>query len=76
MIAPEPTAEAPVDPHFEASTKVVVHEAMIEDVVPLRSAPVLETGSTSRGGLELLDDYLIDLAFVSLSMESWRRTEN
>jgi hypothetical protein len=25
----------------------------------------------SRGGLELLDDDLIDPAFVSLSMESW-----
>jgi hypothetical protein len=49
---------------------------MIEDDVPLPLAPMPETGSTSHGGLELLDDDLIDPAFVSLSMESWRRIEN
>jgi hypothetical protein len=31
--------------------------------------------AASRGGLELLDDELIDPVIVSLSMESWRRTE-
>jgi hypothetical protein len=75
-VAPEANAEERADPHPEASTQVVVREAMIEDVVPLRSAPMLETGSSSRGGLELLDNDLIDPAFVSLSMESWCRTEN
>jgi hypothetical protein len=35
-----------------------------------------ETGLSSCGGLELLDDDLIDPAFVSLSMESWHQTEN
>jgi hypothetical protein len=49
---------------------------MIEDVAPLRSAPMPETGLSSCGGLELLDDDLIDPAFVSLSMESWHQTEN
>jgi hypothetical protein len=56
----------------EASTQVVVREEMIEDVAPLRSAPMPETGSSSCGDLELLNDDLIDLAFISLSMESWR----
>jgi hypothetical protein len=56
----------------EASTQVVVREAMIEDVAPLRSALMPETGSSSCGDLELLNDDLIDLAFISLSMESWR----
>jgi hypothetical protein len=49
---------------------------MIEDVAPLRSVPMPETGSSSCGGLELLDDDLIDSAFVSLSMESCHRMEN
>jgi hypothetical protein len=66
----------PSEPHVEADTQVVVREAMIEDVAPLHSAPMLETGSSSRGGLKLLDDDLIDPAFVSLSLESWRRMEN
>jgi hypothetical protein len=34
------------------------------------------TGSSSRGGLELLDDDLIDPTFVSLSMEPWRQMNN
>lgn len=75
-IAPEPSAKARVDPHPEAGTKVVIREAMIEDVAPLRSAPMPETGSSSCGGLKLLDDDIIDPAFVSLSMELWRCTEN
>jgi hypothetical protein len=71
---PEASVETRVDPHPEASTQVIVREVMIEDV-PLRSAPMPEIGSSSRGGLEVLDDDLIDLAFVLLSMESWRRME-
>jgi hypothetical protein len=35
-IAPKPSAEARVDLQHEASNQVVVREAMIEDVVPLR----------------------------------------
>jgi hypothetical protein len=68
-IAPELSAEARVDPYPEASTEVVVREVMIEDATPLRSVPMLETGSSSCGGLELLDDDLIDPTFVSLIME-------
>jgi hypothetical protein len=75
-IAPESSADAQVDPHPEASTEVVIRVVIVEDAALLRLAPVLETGSLSRGGLKLLDDDLIDPAFVSMSMESWRRTEN
>jgi hypothetical protein len=74
--APELSAEAQVDPQPEAGTEVVIREAMIEDAAPLRSAPMPETGTSSRGGLKLLDDELIDPTFVSLSMESWHCTEN
>jgi hypothetical protein len=72
-VALEPSAEARVDPQLEASTQVIVREVMIEDAASLRLAPMPETGTTSRGGLELLDDDLIDPTFVSLSMESCAR---
>jgi hypothetical protein len=48
---------------------------MKEDAAPLRSALMLETGTSSRGSLEFLCDKLIDLAIVSLNMESWCRTK-
>jgi hypothetical protein len=76
IVAPEPSTKALVDPQPDVSTQVVVCEAIIEDAAPLRSAPMLETGTTSHRGLELLDGDLIDPAFVSLSTESWRRIEN
>jgi hypothetical protein len=76
LTAPELRVEAQVDPRPKAGTEAIVCEAMVEDVVPLRSAPMLETRTLSRGGIELLHDDLIDPAFVSLSMESWRCTEN
>jgi hypothetical protein len=75
-IASKPSVEERVDPHSEAGTEVVVREAMIKDVAPFHSTPMTEIGSSSRGGLELLDDDLIDPTFVALSMESWHRTEN
>jgi hypothetical protein len=75
-VAPEASMKARVDPLGEASTQVVIREVMIEVVALLCSAPMQETGSSSRGGFELLDGNLIDPAFVSLSMESWHRTEN
>jgi hypothetical protein len=75
-IAPEASVEKQVEPHPKVSTQVVICEATIEYAAPLRSAPMPKVGSSSRGGLELLDDDLIDPAFVSLSMESWHETEN
>jgi hypothetical protein len=57
------------------STDVVVREPEIEEVALIRSAPMLETTSTSRGGLELLDDDLVDTAFVARNMESMRHAE-
>jgi hypothetical protein len=48
---------------------------VVEEVAPLRSAPMPESGTSIRRGLELLADELIDPAVVSLNMESWCRTE-
>jgi hypothetical protein len=72
---PEVRVEKRVDPLLGASTDVVVREPVIEEDAPIRSAPMSETTSTSRGGLELLDDNLIDPAIVAWSVESWRRIE-
>jgi hypothetical protein len=75
IVAPEVRVETRVDPLLRASTDIVVGEPVIEEVALIRSTPMSETTSTSRGGLELLDDNLIDLAVVARSMESWHRTE-
>jgi hypothetical protein len=74
-VAPELSVETRVDPLLGASTDVVVCEPSIEEVAPIRSSPMPEVASSRHGGLELLDDDLIDPAVVALNMESWHRTE-
>jgi hypothetical protein len=73
--APEVRVETQVDPLPGASMDVVVREPIIEDAALIRSVPMSPTTSTSRVGLELLDDNLIEPAVVAQSMESWRQTE-
>jgi hypothetical protein len=72
---PEVRLETRSNPLPRTSTDVVVSEPVIEEAASIRSAPMSETTSTSRKGLKLLDDNLINPANVSQSMESWRRTE-
>jgi hypothetical protein len=74
-VAPKLRMGTRVDPLSGSSTYVVVREPIIEEVAPIRSAPMPEVTSSSRGGLELLDDNLIDPTAVARSMESWRHTE-
>jgi hypothetical protein len=59
----------------EASMDVVVRSQEIQYAEPIRSAPMLEGAPTSRGGLELLSDDLIDSATVARNLETMRRTE-
>jgi hypothetical protein len=54
---------------------IVVRSAKIQDAEPIRSAPMSEAAATSRGGLELLADDLIDLAMVARNLESMRRAK-
>jgi hypothetical protein len=54
---------------------VVVQSLEIQDAAPIRSAPMAEVTSTSRGGLELLADDLIDPTIVARNLESMRRKE-
>jgi hypothetical protein len=74
-IAPEATEEVHDDALPESSMDVVVRSPEIQDVEPIHSAPMLEAAVTSRGGLELLADDLIDPAMVAHNLELMRRAE-
>jgi hypothetical protein len=56
----------------ESSLEVVVRLPEIQDVEPIRSVPVSEAATTSRGGLELLADDLFDPATVARNLEAMR----
>jgi hypothetical protein len=74
-VAPEPTEEVRDDLLPESSMDIVMRSPEIQDVEPIRSAPMSEAAPTSRGGLELLSDDLIDPAMVARNLETMRRTE-
>jgi hypothetical protein len=74
-VAPEPTEEVHDDPLLEASMDVVVRSPEIQDAEPIRSTLMSEAAPTSRGGLELLSDDLIDSAMVARNLEAMRQTE-
>jgi hypothetical protein len=74
-VAPEVVVEAHVKAHPTTSTEVVVCEPEVQEVAPIRSAPMSEGTSTSRGGLEMLDDDLVDPTVVARNMESMRHAE-
>jgi hypothetical protein len=74
-VAPEPMEEVHDNLLPEASMDVVVRSQEIQYAEPIRSAPMLEGAPTSRGGLELLSDDLIDSATVARNLETMRRTE-
>jgi hypothetical protein len=59
----------------ESSLEVVVRSPEIQDAESIRSAPMSETTVTSRGGLELLTDDLVDPVIVAHNLEAMRRAE-
>jgi hypothetical protein len=59
----------------ESSMEVVVRSLEIQDAEPIRSAPMSETTATSRGGLELLTDDLVDPMTVARNLEAMQRAE-
>jgi hypothetical protein len=59
----------------ESSLEVVVCLPEIQDAEPIRSAPMSKAATTSRGGLELLVDDLVDPATVARNLEAMRRAE-
>jgi hypothetical protein len=65
--------EATVPP--EAALEVVVHSPEIQDAEPIRSAPMTEAATSSRGVVELLADDLVDPATVARHLEAVRQAE-
>jgi hypothetical protein len=59
----------------ESSMEVVVCSPEIQDAEPIRSAPMSGTTTTSRGGIELLADDLVNPAAVAHNLEAMRRAE-
>jgi hypothetical protein len=59
----------------EASLEVVVHLLEIQDAEPIRSASMSGAATTSRGGIELLADDLVDPAAVARNLEAMRRAD-
>jgi hypothetical protein len=73
--APEVTEDVCDDSLPETSLNVVVRSLEIQDAEPIRSVPMSEAAVTSRDGLELLADDLINPATVARNLESKRRAE-
>jgi hypothetical protein len=63
------------DDLLESSLEVVVRLPEIQDAEPICSAPMSEAAASSRGGLELLADDLVDPATVARNLEAMQRAE-
>jgi hypothetical protein len=73
--APGVTKEVHDDALLETSLDVVVRSPEIQDTELIRVAPMSEAAATSRDGLELLADDLINPATVARNLESMCRAE-
>jgi hypothetical protein len=81
--APEPVGEVvEKSAGGEAATtspgialEVAIRSPEIQDAEPIRSAPMTEATSGSRGGIELLADDLVEPATVAKHMEAIRQAE-
>jgi hypothetical protein len=59
----------------EPALEVVIRSPEIQDAEPIRSAPMSEAATSSRGGTELLVDDLVDPARVARHLEAVRQAE-
>jgi FtsZ-binding cell division protein ZapB len=59
----------------DSSLEVVVRSPEIQDAEPIRLVPMSGTATTSRGGIELLANDLVDPAAVARNLEAMRRAE-
>jgi hypothetical protein len=59
----------------EPALEVVVRSPEIQDAEPICSAPMTEATTSSRGGIELLADELVDPATVARHLEAVRQAE-
>jgi uncharacterized membrane protein len=63
------------DALLEPAPEVVVRSPEIQDAEPIRSAPMTEAATSSRGGIELLADDLVDPTTVARHLEAARQAE-
>jgi hypothetical protein len=59
----------------EPALEVVVRSPEIQDAEPIRSEPMTEAAMSSRGGIELLADDLVDPTTVARHLEAVRQAE-
>jgi hypothetical protein len=59
----------------ESTLEVVVRSPEIQDAEPIRSAPMSGAATSSRGGIELLADDLVDPVAVARHLEAMRQAE-
>jgi hypothetical protein len=59
----------------EIALEVAILSPEIQDAEPIRSAPMTEATSSSRGGIELLADDLVEPATVAKHLEAIRQAE-
>jgi hypothetical protein len=59
----------------EVALEVAIRSPEIQDAEPIRSAPMTEATASSRGGIELLADDLVEPATVAKHLEAIRQAE-
>jgi hypothetical protein len=59
----------------ESNLEVVIRSPEIQDAELIRSVPMSGTAMTSRGGIELLADDLVDPAVAARHLEAMHRAE-
>jgi uncharacterized membrane protein len=59
----------------EVALEVAILSPEIQDAEPIRSAPMTKAAASSRGGIELLADDLVDPATVARHLEAVRQAE-
>jgi hypothetical protein len=59
----------------EVALEVAIRSPEIQDAEPIRSALMTEDAASSRGGIELLADDLVDPATVAKHLEVVRQAE-
>jgi hypothetical protein len=59
----------------EVALEVAIRSPEIQDAEPIRSAPMTEATASSRDGIELLADDLVEPATVAKHLEAIRQAE-
>jgi hypothetical protein len=59
----------------EPTLEVVVRSPEIQDAEPIRSTPMTEAATSSRGGIELLADDLVDPTTMARHLEAVRQAD-